>query len=328
MILDACRDNPFAGKTRNIRSAGGLAEMGARGTLIAYASAPGAPAEDGPRGKNSVYTRNLAEEMMVPGLEVEQMFKNVRVKVLRDTKDRQVPWVNTSLTSNFSFNPTKAGPTVAERTLQERVKVLESQLARERQQLAASNERMPAPAAVKPGPGPSREPAAGPAPPPAVASPPPVATQRIGRLQAELEATRRDLVSSSAPPPPAVQAAAKEALTNLAATSVPSERRLLRKSEFEQMFVGKNHTFIHLSSGATVKWYIRGDGNVFFKNQTDGKVGYGAWKLDDDGRFCVEWWRGGNTKNCMYYFSESGKTVRAGSPDPRSKAHAQILDIQ
>ena len=36
VILDACRDNPFAGKTRNIRSAGGLAEMGARGTLIAY----------------------------------------------------------------------------------------------------------------------------------------------------------------------------------------------------------------------------------------------------------------------------------------------------
>jgi len=105
VILDACRDNPFAGKTRNIPSAGGLAEMGARGTLIAYASAPGQPAEDGPSGRNSVYTRSLAEEMMVPGLEVEQMFKNVRVRVLRDTKERQVPWVNTSLIANFSFNP-------------------------------------------------------------------------------------------------------------------------------------------------------------------------------------------------------------------------------
>ncbi|MDM0108102.1 caspase family protein [Variovorax sp. J22R24] len=113
VILDACRDNPFAGKTRNIRSAGGLAEMGARGTLIAYASAPGAPAEDGLAGRNSVYTRNLGEEMMVPGLEVEQMFKNVRVKVLQDTKERQVPWVNTSLTSNFSFNPAQ-GPSPAQ----------------------------------------------------------------------------------------------------------------------------------------------------------------------------------------------------------------------
>ena len=105
VILDACRNNPFAGKTRNIRSAGGLAEMGARGTLIAFASSPGAAAEDGVTGGNSVYTKSLAEEMMAPDLEVEQMFKNVRVKVLRETDGRQLPWVNTSLTSNFSFNP-------------------------------------------------------------------------------------------------------------------------------------------------------------------------------------------------------------------------------
>ncbi|WP_213954936.1 caspase family protein, partial [Variovorax sp. dw_954] len=69
VILDACRDNPFPKKTRNISSAGGLAEMGARGTLIAFASAPGAPAEDGPDGSNSIYTRSLAQEIMVPGIE-------------------------------------------------------------------------------------------------------------------------------------------------------------------------------------------------------------------------------------------------------------------
>jgi len=103
VILDACRDNPFAGRSRAIRTTGGLAEMNARGTLIAYASAPGATAEDGPPGTNSVYTRHLAEEMTVDGLEVEQMFKRVRVKVLNDTRQRQVPWVNTSLTTNFSF---------------------------------------------------------------------------------------------------------------------------------------------------------------------------------------------------------------------------------
>lgn len=113
VILDACRNNPFARKTRNIRSSDGLAEMGARGTLIAFASAPGAAAEDGPDGGNSVYTRSLAEEMMVPGVEVEQMFKNVRVKVLRDTAGRQLPWVNTSLTSNFSFNPGGSRPSTA-----------------------------------------------------------------------------------------------------------------------------------------------------------------------------------------------------------------------
>ena len=110
VILDACRDNPFgAKKTRSARGSGGLAEMGARGALIAYSSAPGATAEDGPPGTNSVYTRHLVREMLVENVEVEQMFKNVRVKVLRDTQQRQVPWVNTSMTVDFSFND-KRGP--------------------------------------------------------------------------------------------------------------------------------------------------------------------------------------------------------------------------
>ncbi len=146
VILDACRDNPFAGKTRNIRAAGGLAEMGARGTLIAYASAPGAPAEDGPLGKNSVYTRNLAQEMMVPGLEVEQMFKNVRVNVLRDTRQRQVPWVNTSLTSNFSFNP-HAGPSPEEAARQAQIRKLEAELQQTRKALEESRAAIRAAAA-------------------------------------------------------------------------------------------------------------------------------------------------------------------------------------
>jgi hypothetical protein len=107
VILDACRDNPFVGRTRNIRSAGGLAEMSARGALIAFASAPGAGAEDGPAGGNSVYTRNLAAEMVREGVEVEQLFRNVRVKVQQETKGRQMPWVNTSLTVEFSFNPAR-----------------------------------------------------------------------------------------------------------------------------------------------------------------------------------------------------------------------------
>ncbi len=114
VILDACRDNPFRNTaTRNIRPAAGLAEMNARGALIAYSSAPGAPAEDGVPGTNSVFTRHLVQEMLVEGLEVEQMFKNVRVKVLRDTNQRQIPWTNTSLTVNFSFNPAR-GPSPAE----------------------------------------------------------------------------------------------------------------------------------------------------------------------------------------------------------------------
>ncbi|HMN83530.1 MAG TPA: caspase family protein [Burkholderiaceae bacterium] len=146
VILDACRDNPFGARTRNIRASAGLAEMAARGTLIAYASAPGAPAEDGPAGTNSLYTRHLVDEMMKPGLEIEQMFKNVRVKVLRDTNQRQVPWVNTSLTVNFSFNPAPADPTQPDAARLARVDRLEAELEQTRRQLEAAQREARSPA--------------------------------------------------------------------------------------------------------------------------------------------------------------------------------------
>ena len=136
IILDACRDNPFATKSRGLRSVGsGLVEMGARGALIAYSSAPGATAEDGPAGTNSIFTRHLVKEMLVEGLEVEQMFKNVRVKVLRDTNQRQIPWVNSSMTSNFSFNPRAGGGEPVEASRREDLVRLQASLdKRERDQ--------------------------------------------------------------------------------------------------------------------------------------------------------------------------------------------------
>jgi type VI secretion system VasD/TssJ family lipoprotein len=112
-IIDACRDNPFTARTRNERVASGLAEMAAPGALIAFSAAPGRTAEDGPPGTNSIYTRHLAQEMRVPGVEVEEMLKNVRVKVLRETQERQIPWVNTSMVVNFAFNPGAGDPAVA-----------------------------------------------------------------------------------------------------------------------------------------------------------------------------------------------------------------------
>jgi type VI secretion system VasD/TssJ family lipoprotein len=104
-IIDACRDNPFVDGARASRVSSGLAETAAPGALIAFSAAPGRTAEDGPAGSNSIYSRHLAEEMRVEGVEVEEMLKNVRVKVLRETGERQIPWVNTSMVVNFAFNP-------------------------------------------------------------------------------------------------------------------------------------------------------------------------------------------------------------------------------
>lgn len=261
---------------------------------------------------------------MTPGIEVEQMFKTVRMRVLQDTKGRQVPWVNTSLMSDFRFNPAPAGPTAAERALQDRVKLLESQLARERQLVVSAAERVPSPAPTMPPqaqPTPAREPVA------VSGLQSEAAAERIDRLQSELAATRQEIVASNAPPPVELQAAAREALATAAAPG--SDRRLLRKDELEQMMVGKNQTFVHFRTGETYKWYVRGDGNVFYKNQTSGRVGYGAWTIGEDGRFCVRWYSSRNDNDgCMFYFNEGGKVLRAGSSSPQSKAQAQILEIR
>lgn len=77
VILDACRDNPFA---RRFRSAG-LAQIDApTGTLIAYATAPNSVASDGV-GKNGLYTQELLKNIQTTGLRIEEVFKQVRVAV-------------------------------------------------------------------------------------------------------------------------------------------------------------------------------------------------------------------------------------------------------
>src|SRR5215467_13616508 len=106
LILDACRDNPFARQWRS--SQRGLAVMqAARGSLIAYATAPGAVASDGD-GRNGLYTMYLLQHMTTPGLSVEHFFKKVREGVVKATKGRQTPWESSSLIGDFSFAPQAA----------------------------------------------------------------------------------------------------------------------------------------------------------------------------------------------------------------------------
>ncbi|MDQ7836195.1 MAG: SUMF1/EgtB/PvdO family nonheme iron enzyme [Humidesulfovibrio sp.] len=101
VILDACRNNPFARSWRSAEQ--GLAKMDApKGSIIAYATAPDSVAADGV-GKNGLYTEKLLQAMRTPGQPVEQMFKRVRDEVMRATKDKQVPWESTSLRGDFYF---------------------------------------------------------------------------------------------------------------------------------------------------------------------------------------------------------------------------------
>jgi uncharacterized membrane protein len=104
IILDACRNNPFERSWTRSTTGKGLAFMSApRGTLIAYATAPGSTASDG-SGMNGLYTSALLESIQIPDLTIIQMFQNVRNIVTKKSNDQQTPWESTSLTADFYFN--------------------------------------------------------------------------------------------------------------------------------------------------------------------------------------------------------------------------------
>ncbi len=103
VIMDACRDNPFARSFRSSKR--GLATINApTGTMIAYATAPGSVASDG-TGKNGLYTEILLNEIQVEGQKIEETFKNVRRSVLDLSDGRQIPWESSSLVGDFYFVP-------------------------------------------------------------------------------------------------------------------------------------------------------------------------------------------------------------------------------
>jgi formylglycine-generating enzyme required for sulfatase activity len=107
LILDACRNNPFLSRWP-VQVPPGLAPMqAARGSFIAYATAPGAVAADG-GGRNGTYTKHLLRYLTTPDLLVEQMFKRVRMAVEEETGGIQTPWEASSLQGDFSFYPSAA----------------------------------------------------------------------------------------------------------------------------------------------------------------------------------------------------------------------------
>ena len=102
VVLDACRDNPFAGTD----TGKGLAPLEAPpGTFLAYATAPGNVAADGDAlSRNGLYTGFLLQELKKPAAKIEDVFKRVRLNVRQRSEGRQIPWESTSLEDDFFFN--------------------------------------------------------------------------------------------------------------------------------------------------------------------------------------------------------------------------------
>src|SRR5579871_373122 len=167
IILDACRNNPFADKLAQSGRAApsrGLGRMDAagEGSLIVYSTQPNNVALDGD-GRNSPFTSALLKHVATPGIEVRQMLSRVRGDVLAVTERRQTPWDSSSLTGDVYL---AGGP------------------AAQQQAVAPLQPAQQAAAPVQPAP----------SPPPAVTANPPTET-----LRADTQ------VAMTAPPPPALK---------------------------------------------------------------------------------------------------------------------------
>jgi tetratricopeptide (TPR) repeat protein len=109
VLLDACRDNPFASQMRRTmatasRSIGrGLASIEPEsGTLVVYAAKHGETALDGDGG-NSPFATAFMKNIQTPGLEVRRMFDFVRDDVLDMTNRRQQPFSYGSVSGRQEF---------------------------------------------------------------------------------------------------------------------------------------------------------------------------------------------------------------------------------
>ena len=102
IILDACRNNPFAGRTRSIASSELAPVYAPKGTLVAFSTSPGQVSLDG-NGRNGYYTQALLQHIATPNLLIETMFKRVRSTLESLTDGRQTSWEHTSLVGDFRF---------------------------------------------------------------------------------------------------------------------------------------------------------------------------------------------------------------------------------
>jgi Caspase domain len=101
MILDACRNNPFI-KSWSRDWNNGLKAMSGKGSFIGFAASPGTTASDG-RNRNGTYTEGILKYLLIPNLTIDQIFTKVNAHVRTASKNEQIPFRNSSLSSDFCF---------------------------------------------------------------------------------------------------------------------------------------------------------------------------------------------------------------------------------
>ena len=104
VLLDACRNNPFASSmtmTSASRTIGrGLSRVeAANGTVISFAAKEGTTAADGD-GRNSPFTAALLANITKPGLEIQFLLRKIRDSVMTSTNGAQEPYISASLSGD------------------------------------------------------------------------------------------------------------------------------------------------------------------------------------------------------------------------------------
>ena len=119
VILDACRDNPFAKKMKRTISSRSLGrgligvEATKPNTFIAFAAREGSTAADGD-GRNSPFSAALLKHLTRPGLDIRKAFGFVRDDVMSATGNQQEPYTTNSLGGNdVALVPAPASPPAA-----------------------------------------------------------------------------------------------------------------------------------------------------------------------------------------------------------------------
>ncbi|HEY1725131.1 MAG TPA: caspase family protein [Steroidobacteraceae bacterium] len=115
-IVDACRNNPFKGNGRALRTRGLAPVQAADGQAVLYSAGAGQEALDnlgpGDKDPNGVFTRVLIKEMLIPGLAFDDVIHQVRNQVVtlaKSVNQDQTPGYYSQFTGDFFFVQPLAG---------------------------------------------------------------------------------------------------------------------------------------------------------------------------------------------------------------------------
>ena len=89
VILDACRDNPFSWSRSGSRGLSVVSSQPAD-SIVMYATSAGQRASDG-EGRNGFFTKELMNNLVTPGLDVNEVFRRTGAEVARASNNQQVP---------------------------------------------------------------------------------------------------------------------------------------------------------------------------------------------------------------------------------------------